>query len=164
MVSMIDPVNLNDKWNQCPLDRWGVVEWIEHLRMLKVRGSNPGHSISKNTTSLPETKVCGPHTVWSLSCIGGDTGFRPSKKRKQHLIFLSLGEGICGISEVTLLKQCMWFIQAACHGITWKPLVHASANDWLKFISPNAIYLSPLPSSTPITLQTSLTNRSASVA
>ena len=37
--------------------RWGVVEWIERpLLMLKVRGSNPGHSISKNTTSLPETE------------------------------------------------------------------------------------------------------------
>ena len=37
--------------------RWGVVEWIERpLLMLEVRGSNPGHSISKNTTSLPKTK------------------------------------------------------------------------------------------------------------
>ena len=35
------------------LARWGVVEWIERpLIMLKVRGSNPGHSISKNTISL----------------------------------------------------------------------------------------------------------------
>ena len=33
--------------------RWGVVVWIEHpLLMLEVRGLNPGHSISKNTTSL----------------------------------------------------------------------------------------------------------------
>ena len=37
--------------------RWGVVEWIEHpLLMLQVRGLNPDHSISKNTTSLPEPK------------------------------------------------------------------------------------------------------------
>ena len=45
--------------NQCTTfgARWGVVEWIERpLLMLEVRGSNPGHSISKNTTSLPETK------------------------------------------------------------------------------------------------------------
>ena len=34
--------------------RWGVTEWIERpLLMLEVRGSNPGHSASKNTTSLP---------------------------------------------------------------------------------------------------------------
>ena len=37
--------------------RWGIVEWLEHpLLMLEVWSSNPGHSISKNTTSLPETK------------------------------------------------------------------------------------------------------------
>ena len=37
--------------------RWGEVEWIEHPHlMLKVRGSNPGHRNSKNTTSLPDTK------------------------------------------------------------------------------------------------------------
>ena len=42
---------------KCSIARWGMVEWIEHpLLMLEVRGSNPGHSISKNTTSLPETK------------------------------------------------------------------------------------------------------------
>ena len=30
------------------------MEWIEHpLLMLEVRGLNPGHSASKNTTSLP---------------------------------------------------------------------------------------------------------------
>ena len=35
--------------------RWGVAEWIERpLLMLEVRGSNPGHSASKNTTSLPQ--------------------------------------------------------------------------------------------------------------
>ena len=34
--------------------RWGVAEWIEHpLLMLKVWGSNPDHSASQNTTSLP---------------------------------------------------------------------------------------------------------------
>ena len=32
------------------------MEWIERpLLMLEVRGSNPGHSASKNTTSLPQT-------------------------------------------------------------------------------------------------------------
>ena len=37
--------------------RWGVVEWKEHpLMMLEVRGSDTSHSISKNTTFLPETK------------------------------------------------------------------------------------------------------------
>ena len=48
--------------------RWGVVEWIEHpLLMLEVRGSNPGHSISKNTTSLPETKwLFGARCVESI--------------------------------------------------------------------------------------------------
>ena len=34
-----------------------MVEWIEHPPlMLEVRGLNPGHTISKNNTSLPETK------------------------------------------------------------------------------------------------------------
>ena len=37
------------------LARWGVAEWIERpLLMLEVRGSNPGHYTSKNTTSYPE--------------------------------------------------------------------------------------------------------------
>ena len=36
--------------------RWGVAEWIERpLLMLEVRGSNPGPSASKNTTSLPRS-------------------------------------------------------------------------------------------------------------
>ena len=35
------------------LARWGVAEWIERpLLMLEVRGSNPSHYASKNTTSL----------------------------------------------------------------------------------------------------------------
>ena len=38
------------------LARWGVAEWIKRpLLMLEVWGSNPGHSASKNTTSLPRT-------------------------------------------------------------------------------------------------------------
>ena len=36
--------------------RWGLAEWIERpLLMLKVRGSNPGHSASKNPLLYPET-------------------------------------------------------------------------------------------------------------
>ena len=39
------------------LARWGVAEWIERpLLMLEVWGSNPGHSASKNTTSLPRSQ------------------------------------------------------------------------------------------------------------
>ena len=44
--------------NQCTTfgARWGVVEWIERpLLMLEVRGSNPVHSASKNTTN-PEAE------------------------------------------------------------------------------------------------------------
>ena len=38
------------------LARWGVAEWIERpLLMLEDRGSNPGHSASENTTSLPRS-------------------------------------------------------------------------------------------------------------
>ena len=41
-------------WRSIWKARWGVAEWIERpLLMLEVRGSNPGHSASKNTTSLP---------------------------------------------------------------------------------------------------------------
>ena len=36
----------------------GLVEWIQHpLLILKVQGSNPGHSFSKNTTSLPQSLI-----------------------------------------------------------------------------------------------------------
>ena len=45
------------------LARWGVVECIERpLLMLEVRGSNPGHSISKNTTSLPRSPRGSPRS------------------------------------------------------------------------------------------------------
>ena len=38
-----------------------MAEWIERpLLMLEVRGSNPGHSASKNTTSLPQNPI-GTH-------------------------------------------------------------------------------------------------------
>merc|ERR1711884_987841 len=44
---------LYPKSNHQFLARWGVAEWIERpLLMLEVWGSNPGHSASKNTTSL----------------------------------------------------------------------------------------------------------------
>ena len=43
--------------------RWSVVEWIERpLLMLEVQGSNPGHSISKNTTSLPRSPKGSPRS------------------------------------------------------------------------------------------------------
>ena len=39
------------------------MEWIEHpLLMLVVRGSNHGHSISKNTTSLPQSPRGSPRS------------------------------------------------------------------------------------------------------
>ena len=42
--------------NNTLLARWGVAKWIERpLLMLEIRGSNPGHSASKNTTSLPRS-------------------------------------------------------------------------------------------------------------
>ena len=42
------------------------MEWIEHsLLMLEVRGSNPGNAISRNTTSLPQTKL-----LFGVRCVG----------------------------------------------------------------------------------------------
>ena len=39
------------------------MEWIEHpLLMLELRGSNPGHSISINTTSLPRNPRGSPRS------------------------------------------------------------------------------------------------------
>ena len=69
------------------LARWGVVEWIEHpLLMLEVRGSNPGHSISKNTTSLPETKwLFGARCVASFPELGVTPG--SDQKKLQQDIF-----------------------------------------------------------------------------
>ena len=59
------------------------MEWIEHpLLMLEVRGSNPGHSISKNTTSLPETKwLFGARCVASFPELGVTPG---SDKKKNY--------------------------------------------------------------------------------
>ena len=43
--------------------RWGVAEWIQRpLVMFEVRGSNLGHPISKNTTSLPQSPKGSPRS------------------------------------------------------------------------------------------------------
>ena len=66
--------------------RCGVVEWIEHpLLMLKVRGLNPSYSISKNTTSLPETKwLFGARCVASFPELGVTPGSDQNKDYKER--------------------------------------------------------------------------------
>ena len=54
------------------------MELIVHpLLMLGVRGSNPG--VQKTPLLYPKPSDSLELGVWSLSCIGGDTGFRPKK-------------------------------------------------------------------------------------
>ena len=61
------------------------MEMIERpLLLLEVRGSNPGHSISKNTTSFPETKrLPGARCVASFPELGVSPG--QSKKIKKTI-------------------------------------------------------------------------------
>ena len=42
-------------------------------------GFDPRPLHLKNTTSLPKPSGSSELGLWSLSCIGGDTGFRPKK-------------------------------------------------------------------------------------
>ena len=56
------------------------MEWIEHpLLMLKVRGLNPSYSISKNTTSLPETKWLFGANFGAYPVLRVTPVFRPKK-------------------------------------------------------------------------------------
>ena len=73
--------------------RWGVVEWIKHpLLMLEVPVSKPGHSISKNTTSLPETKWlfgarCVVHTLCGAYPVLGVTLSSDPPKKESSILF-----------------------------------------------------------------------------
>ena len=84
--------------------------------MLEVRGSNPGHSISKNTTSLPETKW-----LFGARCVGPILYCRP--KKKDFLDTSSL-QAHAGRSWLCRLKK----------GSFWPSPEHLVLTQWTRLI------------------------------